>query len=338
MFKGDQMAPNGQGEEETVDPIPGRRSWWDIIKKIILIPGLATFAIVVIFSFIQFPRVSIEFLQYSGPMGYGSFYQLIIEIKEGRPSGINDLRVSLNLPTDIIKFDRLTDGGCKDIGDQLDPIIQKIGFENKTIKRSASVFAEKCSDGAKIIYRIETALSQYGDPLVNDEGSYECHFNWELLLEIINLPITKIPGLKKTGKIMPKVYSTPYIPTYGYPASISLPPYFDHSSKTGNIMSILYPRDFNERLDKDQTYVGISRPSTKVKLFSKRGGVIEGNIHWIHCEEKIVVREIVEQLPIDRIKWYENNKLHVGIQLQWDACGGSIRILPVKMPSYKNFQ
>jgi hypothetical protein len=271
-------------------------------------------------------------VNHSSPIGFGTIWEAVIDIDGGRPSGISNLLIEFQFPSHITKIERLSDGGCEGLKILTDPLTDPKGLKFKRItERSGRIFASKCPDGAKLIFRFEVAETALDDKPRNDEGSFSGKFDWALpivgtlvpwsLFDFSSILEGVIPASKPT---------TPMISTSKYPASVSKQPYYDLTKRRGRIVSILNPRDFNDRLKMDSTLCFFSRPSTKVRLYSKKGDIIGAYVYWIHCDRPLVIERLMSPINDKEMNKLEANNIKAGIQLLWRDCNANLSFLPVR--------
>jgi hypothetical protein len=300
-----------------------------IFKKIKVISIPVSVIVFIFYAYItvtNYPNVTVNFKNYSGPVGISTFWEATVDIQKGRPAGIRNLLLKFEFPEHINKYEIISDGGCKNAVIKTDPLTDPTYRKwDRVTEKSGSLFADMCPDGAKLILRFKTAHSAFDDRPCPDNGLYTGAFDWPLPIIGKVIPWSFLEyGSKMKGEIPPSPQEIPYIATHGYPASISKTPYYDLQERKGEIISILDPNDYNNRLKNGISITFFSRPSTKLRMFTEKGGFVVAQIHWLHCNRPIEIREKFELLKSEEIQYIKSNGLKAGIKLNWHDCDAQL--------------
>jgi len=288
--------------------------------------------VIVVLIYFNRPSVEISFKNYSGLNGHGTIWEANIDVIGGRPLGIRNLFLEFRFPANITKIEKMSDVSCEGLRFQKDLLTEPKGFDFKaTSEKSGRIFADKCPDGSKTIFRFETQETAIDDLPVHDEGYFEGKYDWPLPIIGWIIPWSAIDKKSVLKGVIPASQEeTPAIITMGYPASVSGPPYYNLKAHTGSITSILDPRDFNDRLNKDSTLSFFSRPSTKVRTYTKKNNTVGIYINWLHCEKPITVEKVLPPIEKEVLQNFLNDKVYAGISFTWKDCMADINIIPVK--------
>jgi hypothetical protein len=292
-----------------------------LLKKKFIIPALS----IILVLWLK-PQLNVQFKSYSGPGGYGHVYEATIDVKGGRPYGISNLLVEMSFPSDLVELKIISNGGCENLQVLKDTAIEPNGLDwKRTVSRTARIVAKECPDGAKPIFQFSTAGVTLEDPVVDDEGSYKGKFDWLLPFKVIAIPWSTIFfWTAPEGVIQSTQQETPYIATYGYPASVSPPPYYDLVNHSGRIVSILNPRDYNDRLKMERaTVTFFNRPSTRIVFRFEDKGYVWAEVRWFHCNKPITVKKRVQQVDLSN---YINTDMNVCLELKWKDCEAYIDV------------
>jgi hypothetical protein len=137
---------------------------------------------------------------------------------------------------------------------------------------------------------------------------------------------TLFPSTALKGTIPAPQQETPYIATYGYPASISPPPYYDLAKRSGSIVSILDHRDYDDRRNMEKaTITFFNRPSTRLSFGFENKGYVSAVIRNIHCQNPIVFKRKLKPVEFSD---YADPSVKVCIEFLWKDCEADLKLYP----------
>ena len=301
------------------------------IKKLISI--LSTILFVFVYAVIFKPIVNVTFNNYTGPQGYGSVWEAIIDVNEGRPFDISNLYVNFQFPSNISKIINKSSGGCEGLEEHIDEIVRSKGFHyNNTDKSKGRIFAKNCRHGSKVIYQFELQSPSCQDELSEDTGKYSSEFNWKIL-NIGDVPWSSIDkwlnlGSKLDGLIPASEQEALYIPIKGFSRVVLDAPFYDLRKHEGKVLIFMEAEDFNNQLKLNDTIFGFCRPSTRFKLFSKNNAIIGARIHWVYCKIPFEFETQVDKVNIDEFK---REGFGISIEVTWKDRSAELKIRKAKL-------
>lgn len=237
------------------------------------------------------PEFAAQWIAYPTGPGLRDDYELRLETGTSVGDGIVDVHGTLDFAVPIAHAEVVNAAGCEQL--KVDRhVLRAVTINGSDEKPSTRVEfrAARCAPESKPILRLTTDRSTVftsDSPLVPDDGRLQVTYSWRV--PVLGYRAPTRPTVEHALAAPSTQWHSYYIPTRGFPASISNPPYYDLAAKRGRVSSFIRREDY-ETLPADGTLLAwVATPAARVSL-SYEKGFFRGSVRWLPCEKPVEVK------------------------------------------------
>jgi hypothetical protein len=302
----DALAAIARAAIELAAPPPWYKRAWAIAA------GGAGIVAMVAFALFERPTMTVAFFDLNEISNRGPLIEMVMKIDQGRPRGVDDVRLQLDFADPIHEISVKDDGTCSGVTAKVDAkTIVHNGREHAPT--SATIRAEKCPADTEIVLRIRLLPTWFDAPLRADEASYAVDFDWSLPIGDIPFHWQSIDPLAiRAGEAPTRELERPLIPTRAYPAGVRPLRKADGDARGGGFVLCLDARDYNSLPKEKGLLYSFARPSTRVATRAE-DGLIKTKFRQKDCKEIDVTTPIIN---IDA----DHEREGIALLVLWDRC------------------
>lgn len=328
-------------ENAATNPLDERRAeflWWEklALRGVRSLPylGLGVAALLgAVFGYGWLSEPSFDARWTAFPTGPGlrDEYELRLETGSSRGDGIVDVHGTLDFAVPIARAEVVNSAGCEQL-EVVQHVVRAVipGGSDEKPSNTVEFRAARCAPESTPVVRLtadSSSVFTYDSPLLPDDGHLQVAYSWRVPVLGYRAPMR--PRVEHALAAPSTQWHNYYIPTRGYPASISNPPYYDLQSKRGRVASFIRTEDYETLPAEGTSLAWIGTPAARIRL-SYEHGFFKGWIRWLPCDKPLEV----EAPP--SFSLVGDEAPYRAIVLTWEGCTAKLDFAGASMDTSGN--